>query len=85
MLINHSNRQFKTTRGSDVHRDGMFLELSEAESSDVLMEIFYSDTDGSFNFAGFECGSVPLDVIEQFILEARHFLPPSPSVAAQAS
>lgn len=85
MLINHSNRQFKTTRGSDVHRDGMFLELSEAGSSDVLMEIFYSDTDSSFTFASFDCGLVPLDVIEQFIREAWQFLPPSSSAPAQAS
>jgi hypothetical protein len=76
MLIEHQDRQFSTVRGSDVARDGMFLELSEAGSSSPLMEAFYSDADGSFSVRGFG-GSVPLAVVEQFIASARQLLPPS--------
>ena len=76
MLIEYSNQQFGTVRGSDLERDGMFLELSDGSSGDVLMEVFYSDADGSFHLTGFG-GSVPLYVVEQLITEARHVLPPS--------
>ena len=76
MLIEHQGRQFSTVRGSDVARDGMFFELSEEGSSSVLMEVFYSDADGSFSLQGFG-GSVPLAVAEQFIASARQLLPPS--------
>ena len=76
MLIEHQGSQFSTVRGSDVARDGMFLELSEAGSSSLTMEAFYSDSDGSFNIRGFG-GSVPLAVAEQFIASARQLLPPS--------
>ena len=74
MLIEHQGRQFSTVRGSDVVRDGMFLELSEAGSSSPLMEVFYSDADGSFSIRGFG-GSVPLSVAEQFVAFARQLLP----------
>ena len=77
MLIEHQDRRFSVVRGSDVERDGMFLELSEAGSSFPLMEAFYSDSDGSFSIRGFG-GSVPLVVAEQFIASARQLLPPSP-------
>jgi hypothetical protein len=76
MLIEHQDRQFSTVRGCDLIRDGMFLELAEAGSSSVLMEVFYSDANGSFSICGFG-GSVPLAVAEQFIAAARQLLPPS--------
>lgn len=76
MLIEHQGCQFRAVRGSDVVRDGMFLELSEAGSSSPLLEAFYSDADGSFSLRGFG-GSVPLAVAEQFIASARRLLPPS--------
>ena len=77
MLLEHKGKTYVTWRGSDVTRDGMFLELKEAGALDPLMETFYSDADGSFSLAGFG-GFVPLEVVEQFISEARHYLPPKP-------
>ncbi len=44
MLIEHQDRRFSVVRGSDVERDGMFLELAEAGSSFPLIEAFYSDS-----------------------------------------
>lgn len=52
----------------------MYLELSEAGSDSVLLEVFYSDVDGSFSIAGVG-ESIPLEVVEQFIAEARQRLP----------
>ena len=75
MLIEHKGQHFCMVVGSDVTRDGMFIELSEAGSVPVLMEAFYSDADGSFTITGF--GSpVPIEVAEQFIARARESLPP---------
>ncbi|EPE7491593.1 hypothetical protein ACSMAF_003686 [Cronobacter universalis] len=41
------------TRGSDIIRDGMYLELSEAGTSPLLQfaEVFYSDVTGEFFFS----------------------------------
>ena len=77
MLIEHQGRQFSTIRGSDLNRDGMFLELSEAGSSNPLMEVFYSDVDRTFHISGFG-QPVPLPVAERFIVAARELLPPMP-------
>lgn len=76
MMIEHQGRQFRSIRGSDVHRNGMFLELTEVGSSSAVLEVFHSDTDGSFSLSGFG-SSVPLAVVEQFIASARQLLPPS--------
>lgn len=36
--------KYSIIRGSDVDRDGMYLELSETESKKVIAEVFYSDS-----------------------------------------
>ncbi|WP_052573249.1 hypothetical protein [Haloferula sp. BvORR071] len=73
MLIEHAGRTYSTVRGSDLARDGMFLELSVAGSSEVLMEIFYSSVDGSFSLSSFGA-QVPLEVAEALIAGARELL-----------
>ncbi|MHA3774825.1 hypothetical protein ACXR0O_25170 [Verrucomicrobiota bacterium sgz303538] len=75
MLLEYNGRTYSTLRGSDVTRDGMFLSLSQAGSIETLMEVFYSDADGSFTVAGFG-NFVPIEVVEQFLNEARKLLPP---------
>lgn len=76
MLIEHAGRTYSTVRGSDLLRDGVFLELSVAGSSEVLMEVFYSGVDGSFCLSG-SGAPVPLEVVEALIAAARELLPPS--------
>ena len=34
---------YRTVRGSDVRRDGMFLELIDEGTGDEVAEVFYSD------------------------------------------
>lgn len=73
MLIEHGGRAYSTVCGSDLARDGMFLELSVAGSSEVLMEVFRSSADGCFSVSGFG-SQVPLEVAEAFIAGARELL-----------
>jgi len=76
--IIHKGRHYRVVRGSDVERDGMFLELWSAERPDhQLFEAFYSDATGEMHFASFLDEDVPFEVIEEFTKQARHLLTPT--------
>ncbi len=63
--------------GSDVQRDGMFLELSDGVIEHALLaEVFYADANGQMTLATFDNGSIPLKVVEWLISEAKRRLPP---------
>ncbi|PLR26481.1 hypothetical protein PZBJ_05930 [Pantoea endophytica] len=64
-------------RGSDVLRDGMYLELSVSETSPLrqVAEIFFSDITHEFFLTCYE-ENIPLEVIEELISKARTSLPP---------
>jgi len=70
--------QYNLTRGSDVIRDGMYLELSEVGISPLrqIAEVFYSDVTHEFSFSCYE-GCIPLEEIEKLIHEAKKLLPPA--------
>jgi hypothetical protein len=71
-------QQYSFTRGSDVDRDGMFLEadvIGEGGKRTVA-EVFYSDATGQFFLTCFE-ENVPLELVEYLIEEGRRWLPPS--------
>lgn len=70
--------QYNLTCGSDVIRDGMYLELSEAGTSPLrqIAEVFYSDVTHEFSFSCYE-ECIPLQGIEKLILEAKKMLPPA--------
>ena len=59
-----SKIKFELRRGSDVLRDGMYLELSV--SSDVTQDFFLTCYEES----------IPLEAVEKLISEARIALPP---------
>jgi hypothetical protein len=67
---------YRAVRGSDIRRDGMYLELIEPETGDEIAEVFYADEDGKIVISVFK-QDVPLEVIEAFIAKAKHDLPPS--------
>jgi hypothetical protein len=71
-----SKIEYELTRGSNIHRDGMYLELSEAGTSPLrqIAEVFYSDVTHKFFLTCYE-ENVPLVVIEKLILEAKKSLP----------
>ncbi|MEI7188394.1 hypothetical protein [Dickeya dianthicola] len=70
--------KYELTRGSDIIRDGMFLELSEAGTSPLrqIAEIFYSDVTHEFFLTCYE-ENIPLDAIEELLSEAKKLLPPA--------
>ena len=71
----HDDR-YETALGSDVARDGMFLELwDRSPPRNLALWAFYSDADGSFEFARYRA-DVPPEVEAWFHREARRRLPP---------
>ncbi|WP_422927030.1 hypothetical protein [Singulisphaera sp. PoT] len=75
--MDHDER-YETVMGSDVARDGMYLELWDRKPPGKLaLWAFYSDADGSFEFERY-LDDVPPEVEEWFHREARRRLPPMP-------
>ncbi|WP_050094052.1 hypothetical protein [Yersinia pseudotuberculosis] len=69
--------KYEMRRGSDVLRDGMYLELSVSETYPLrqVAEIFFSDITHEFFLTCYE-ENIPLEVIEKLISKARTSLPP---------
>ncbi|MFC5568449.1 hypothetical protein ACFPN1_00005 [Lysobacter yangpyeongensis] len=65
--------EYKFLRGSDINRDGMYLELSVAGES-PLAEVFYSDTSAEFYVTCY-AQDIPLNALEELIQRARRDLP----------
>lgn len=62
--------------GSDLDRDGMFLELFEGSREGALLaEVFYSDQTHTMVFTAFR-EDLPLEAVEWFIEQAKVQLPP---------
>lgn len=68
---------YSITRGSEVDRDGMFLELSKSGS--VVAEAFYSDQTKRISISCFQ-PSLPIETVEFLTSEAWRCLPPGVSV-----
>lgn len=62
--------------GSDLERDGMFLELYEgSRDGPFLAEVFYSDQTHTMTFTALR-EDLPLEAVEWFIEQAKVQLPP---------
>jgi hypothetical protein len=61
--------------GSDLVRDGMFLELWDRSVGELALEVFYSDVNGSFATTRYRF-DVPPEVEAWFQAEAHRRLPP---------
>jgi hypothetical protein len=73
--LRHSDR-YETVMASDVARDGMYLELWERHPSrELVLCVFYSDIDGSFEFERYRA-DIPPEVEAWFHQEAKRRLPP---------
>lgn len=74
-----NGRDYWLVVGSCDEPDGMFLECTlKSDGTKALVEVFYSDHDGSFSIQ--TCGAkLPLELVEHVISEARRRLPPAPS------
>ena len=75
-----SKNQYEMRRGSDVLRDGMYLELSIRGSSPLRLvaEVFYSDITHEYFVTGYE-ENIPLEILENLISKAKKSLPPMKS------
>lgn len=71
--MNIQGRNFTTIMGSDVQRDGMFLELRDADGKDCA-EVFYSDLTHEFTVTTF-VPSLPLEALTWLFNEALGRLP----------
>ncbi|RWC25140.1 MULTISPECIES: hypothetical protein [unclassified Mesorhizobium] len=78
MSFEHLGRRYEIYLQSDVHRDGMALELmDETEHPYVLvLEVFYADTDGALTLTAHR-EAVPLELVERVTSQAKLRLPPS--------
>ena len=65
---------YTTLRGSDVNRDGLYLELIETISGDEVAEVFFFDEENRMQISIFK-PDMRLEVIEAFIAKAKHELP----------
>ncbi len=62
--------------GSDLDRDGMYLEVTEDRAgSPVILEIFYSDRSGEMTLSTFRSG-VPVKLVDWALRLAKDRLPP---------
>jgi hypothetical protein len=74
--LRHHGERFQLVMGSDVQREGIFLELWDiGPPRQLTMWAFYSDADQSFAFEQYR-PEVPTEVSEWFTEEARRRLPP---------
>jgi hypothetical protein len=67
---------YRIVRGSDVHRDGMFLELSDQRSGEIIAEVFYSDVTHEMVISVFR-PQLPTRIVEMLLERAKHDLPPA--------
>jgi hypothetical protein len=61
---------YQTVRGSDVQRDGMYLELIDQSTGDEVAEVFYSDVTHEMKISIFQ-PELPLRVEEQDLFSSR--------------
>lgn len=82
-MMEFDGRKFTSVRGSDVQRDGMFIEVSEqvGSSEHVVLEVFYSDEDNRMTFTAFQ-KDLPFELIEQIVQTARARLTPVTTLGA---
>lgn len=76
------DREYRGTVGSDVDRNGMYLEVDELTGSHPtsVLEVFYSDSNGAMTITAHRA-ELPFELVEWALGEARRRLPPAPGTA----
>ncbi len=77
-FVKFNGVEYEILRGSDVIRDGMYLEasISRPDTRDQVLEIFYSDTKGNFTISYCKY-DLPMELVEYMIINAKTALPPN--------
>jgi hypothetical protein len=73
-MVEVAGLNYHAVIGSDVQRDGMFLEISDSQNIAVA-EVFYSDVDHRMTFTAWK-QDLPVEVVEWAVGYARLHLPP---------
>jgi hypothetical protein len=82
--IEYNGQSYGIIRGSDVQRDGMYLELWSAQNPDKqLCEVFYSDVKYTMSLACFDQEDIPIEVFEEYLRQSRYLLTPSQNEKAE--
>ena len=78
MTFRLAERQFNAVIGSDLDRDGMYLEVSEEQNGEpvVVLEIFYSDKSDKMTLSAFAT-DMPIELIDWATAMAKTRLPSS--------
>jgi hypothetical protein len=74
-MIEVLGQSYGVTVGSDIQRNGMYLEVDDGAKS-VPAEVFYSDCDNSMTFTSYRA-DLPLPLVEWMIAYAKERLTPS--------
>ena len=77
--MNINGQWYSLLRGSDIKRDGMFLELyarADPYDGSLLAECFCSDVDGSMQLTEYAAG-VSISALAWLQSEAARLLPPT--------
>lgn len=75
MAMKHDSKEYHAVRGSDVDRDGMYIEVGDTPNViDPMLEIFYSDVTHQMSVNLFK-PDIPLEVVEWAISRARKSRP----------
>lgn len=76
-FVKFDDIEYEILLGSDVIRDGMYLEASipRPGTRDQVLEIFYSDIDGGFTISYCK-DDLPMELVEYMIVNAKTALPP---------
>ena len=78
MRIEFGGQAYELVFGSDIQRDGVYLELSDLSAPDpvVVLDAFHWDADGRITVSAY-CEDVPFEIVEWFIAEVRRRLAPA--------
>jgi hypothetical protein len=76
MTFSFAGREYHGVIGSDLDRDGMYLEVQDSLDSSVLIEVFYSDQRHTMTVTLYG-SDMPIEVVEWSLTTARTRLPPA--------
>ncbi len=68
-MIELGGKIYQPTIGSDLDRDGFYLEVEDSDRA-LVAEVFYSDQDGSMSFTGYR-PAISLELVEWMLAEAK--------------
>lgn len=87
MIIESQGRRYEIMKGSDVQRDGVYVDLTDItdeNDKEYIMEIFHSDENGLEIFSS-EKTEIPYEVLLKVIEISNQWLKPSEVLTSGSS